>query len=302
MDDTHRLNLSAGLASVAVALFLVAIKLWALATTGALSVAASLTDSALDLVASSAGLIGILYAARPPDEDHSFGHSSVEDLVALGQALLVVASAAAIGWSGARPARRAAPLAAEEDGLAVMAVSVAVTLGAGALAGAGGAAHRLADRGRGPAALSLRPAAGARRDGGARRRPRFGVLWLDPVIALVACAVLVIGARRIGLAAWDALMDREADPELVAGSGASSRPTPAFAASTTCAPAPPAPASSSRSTSSSTATSRCAPPMPPPPRSATRCWRRCRTPTSSSTRTRSRPPAPVPAGPDRTGS
>ena len=65
------------------------IKVWALAATGALSVAASLADSALDLIASSAGLVGILYAAKPPDEDHSFGHSSAEDLVALGQALLV---------------------------------------------------------------------------------------------------------------------------------------------------------------------------------------------------------------------
>ena len=99
MDRTHRLNLSAGLASVGAALLLVALKLWALAATGALSVAASLADSALDLIASAAGLVGILYAAKPPDEDHSFGHSSVEDLVALGQALLVAVSAALIGWS-----------------------------------------------------------------------------------------------------------------------------------------------------------------------------------------------------------
>ena len=70
MDGTHRLNLSAGIASVAAALFLVAIKLWALAATGALSVGASLADSALDLLASAAGLLGILYAAKPPDADH----------------------------------------------------------------------------------------------------------------------------------------------------------------------------------------------------------------------------------------
>ena len=44
---------------------------------------------------------------------------------------------------------------------------------------------------------------------------RFGVHWLDPVVALAACAVLVLGARRIGSAAWDALMDRRADPELI---------------------------------------------------------------------------------------
>ncbi len=43
-SDT-RLNLSAGAASLAVAGLLVALKLWALGETGALSVAASLADS-----------------------------------------------------------------------------------------------------------------------------------------------------------------------------------------------------------------------------------------------------------------
>src|SRR5690606_18072490 len=97
-DKSFRLNLSAGLASVGTGLALVALKLWAVMQTGALSIAASLADSAFDLLASSAGLAGILYAARPPDEDHAFGHSSVEDLVALGQAVLVAVAAAAIGW------------------------------------------------------------------------------------------------------------------------------------------------------------------------------------------------------------
>jgi len=51
-DKDTSLNLSAGLASVAVALVLVGLKLWALAATGSLSVAAALADSALDLMLS----------------------------------------------------------------------------------------------------------------------------------------------------------------------------------------------------------------------------------------------------------
>ena len=50
---------------------LVALKLWALRETGALSVAASLADSALDLIASLGGLAAILYAAKPPDSNVS---------------------------------------------------------------------------------------------------------------------------------------------------------------------------------------------------------------------------------------
>jgi ferrous-iron efflux pump FieF len=45
---------------------------------------------------------------------------------------------------------------------------------------------------------------------------RFGIHWLDPVIAIAACAVLLAGVRRIGFDDWDALMDRRADPEQIA--------------------------------------------------------------------------------------
>lgn len=212
----HRLNVSAGMASVAVALFLVAIKLWAVAQTGALSIAASLTDSALDLFASSAGLMGILYAAKPADADHSFGHSSAEDLVALGQALLVAAAAALIGWNALRRFAEPQVLAAERTGLVVMGISMAVTLAlvlwqsrvasrTGSRIVAADRLHYLAD---------LLPAAGAML--ALVASVRLGIHWLDPVIALMTCAALAWGARRIGVSAWDSLMDRQADPALVA--------------------------------------------------------------------------------------
>jgi ferrous-iron efflux pump FieF len=59
----------------------------------------------------------------------------------------------------------------------------------------------------------LLPAVGAMAALAAARR---GVHWLDPVVALGACGVLVIGARRVGMRAWDSLMDRSADPALIA--------------------------------------------------------------------------------------
>ena len=74
---------SAAYASIATALFLVGLKLWALGATGALSVAASLADSAMDLMVSLGAMAAIFYAAKPADEDHAFGHSSAEDLAAL---------------------------------------------------------------------------------------------------------------------------------------------------------------------------------------------------------------------------
>ena len=219
LSGTTRLNLSAGLASVSVAAVLVLLKLWALGETGALSVAASLADSAMDLMVSLGAMAAILYAAKPADEDHAFGHSSVEDLSALAQAVFVLLSAAVIGWAAV--ARLLAPvpsvLRAEGAGMVAMAVSVALTLGLvlwqGRVARTTGnrvvAADRLHYLG------DLLPNLGALLS--LAVSARFGVSSVDSVVALGAAGMLAVGALRIGGGAWDALMDRRADPRIIAG-------------------------------------------------------------------------------------
>ena len=214
-----RLNLSAGAASVAVALLLVGLKLWALAATGALSIAASLADSALDLMMSLAAFAAILYAARPADEDHAFGHTSAEDLAALGQSLFILVSAGVIAVAAVRrlSADQPTPLAAEGTGIAVMAVSIAVTAAlvlwqrrvaarTGNRVVRADSLHYLGDLVPNLGAiLSLWVSA------------RWGLWQLDSAVALAAAAMLAIGALSIFRGAWDALMDRRADPAVVAG-------------------------------------------------------------------------------------
>ena len=125
-----RLNLSAGLASVTVALVLVLLKLWALAQTGALSIAATLVDSALDLLMSATGLAAIFYAAKPADEDHAFGHSSAEDIAALAQSVFILVSAGVIGVAALRRLLSGAPseIAAEGAGAVVLGLSILLTI------------------------------------------------------------------------------------------------------------------------------------------------------------------------------
>ncbi|MDZ7906580.1 MAG: cation transporter [Cypionkella sp.] len=123
------LNLSAGATSALVAFALVSLKLWGLGQTGALSVAASLADSAMDLMVSLGALAALIYAARPADDDHAFGHSSAEDLAALGQALFVLISAGVIATAAVLRLTypNPAPLQAQGAGLIVMLISVALT-------------------------------------------------------------------------------------------------------------------------------------------------------------------------------
>ncbi|MBT9244443.1 cation diffusion facilitator family transporter [Gemmobacter fulvus] len=219
LTDQTGLKLSAGLASVAVAGVLVALKLWALGQTQALSIAASLTDSAMDLMMSLGAMGALIYAAKPADEDHNFGHSSVEDLAALAQALVVGISGVVIGWAAVMRLLNPAPeaLADEASGIVVMVVSmvltVALVLWQGRVARRTGsrvvAADRLHYLG------DLVPAMGAIVSLWASSR--YGIGQIDSIVALAAAAMLGFGAIRIGKGAWDALMDRQADPEVIAG-------------------------------------------------------------------------------------
>ena len=212
------LNLSAGIASVTVALVLVLAKLWALRETGSLAVAAALADSALDLMMSLGGLAAIAYAAKPADADHAFGHTAVEDLAALAQSLIIIASAGVIG--GAAIMRLVAgnsPLPAQESkGIAVMILSILLT---GALVWwqrrvarrtgnkvvAADSLHYIGDLVPNLGALLALVASA-----------RFGLGHVDSIVALGAAAMLIVGAVRIGRGAWHALMDRQADADTIA--------------------------------------------------------------------------------------
>jgi ferrous-iron efflux pump FieF len=227
-DRSVGLNLSAGAASVTVALILVALKLWALGSTASLSVAASLADSALDLMMSLAGFMALIYAARPADEDHAFGHTSVEDLAALGQSVFILISGGVIGWAAVTRLLSDAPepLTNQTHGMIAMALAVPITLGlilwqrhvarvTGSRVVRADSLHYMSD---------LLPNLGA--IAALAMSAWFGMGQVDSVVALAAAAMLVIGSLRIGKGAWDALMDRRADPSVIAGIGDIARDYP----------------------------------------------------------------------------
>ncbi|MEN8894733.1 MAG: cation diffusion facilitator family transporter [Yoonia sp.] len=217
--NSHRLNLSAGLWSVTVAFVLVIAKLWALGQTGSLAIAATLADSAMDLMMSLGGLAAIAYAAKPADDDHNFGHTSAEDLAALGQSLFILISAGVIAVAAIlRLLSDDVTLPeSEASGMAVALFAIVVTLGlviwqrrvarlTGNKVVKADSLHYLSD---------LIPNVGAII--ALFASARFGLGYVDSVVALGAAAILAVGALRIGKTAWDALMDRQADPQMIAG-------------------------------------------------------------------------------------
>ncbi len=219
LKESIRLNISAGLVSVLVAIALVLMKLWALGQTGSLSVAASLADSALDLMISMGALAATIYAAKPADEDHAFGHTSVEDLASLAQSIFILISAGVIATSALRrlwvPDRLS--IGAEQEGMLVMAVSIGLT--AGLVLWQGYVARRTGSRVVAADRLhyigDMLPAFGAILSLWAAQR--FGLTSIDSVVALAAAAFMAVSALTIGKSAWDALMDRRADPSVIEG-------------------------------------------------------------------------------------
>ncbi|MFA8440396.1 cation diffusion facilitator family transporter [Yoonia sp.] len=225
LSQNTRLNLSAGLLSVAVALVLTLAKLWALAQTGSLAVAATLADSALDLMVSLAGLTAIAYAAKPADDDHNFGHTSAEDLAALGQSLFILVSAGVIAVAAVLRLLDDTVTMPEREGLgiAVLIFSIVVTFGlvvwqrhvvrsTGNKVVQADSLHYIGDLIPNVGAILALWASAA-----------LGIHQIDSVVALAAAAFLAFGAWRIGKAAWDALMDRQADPEMIEGIAAIAR-------------------------------------------------------------------------------
>ena len=219
MPDRERtkLSISAGVLSVTVALLLVGAKLWALAATNSLSIAATLADSALDLLMSLGGLAAIIYASKPADDDHAFGHTSAEDLAALAQSVFIMVSACAIAIAAylRLTSDAVSPVAREGAGMVVMVFSIVVTLilvawqryvskRTGNKVVEADSLHYVGD---------LIPNMGALI--ALWLNAQFGLGSVDSIVALLAALLMAVGAIRIGKQAFDALMDRAASNDFI---------------------------------------------------------------------------------------
>lgn len=119
----------AAMASIAVALVLIALKAWASAQTSSMAMLGSLADSSLDLVASVVVLLGVRVAAQPADLEHRFGHGKAEALAALVQVIIISISALFIGFKSVQRLIEGARTSDAELGIGVSLVAIALTIG-----------------------------------------------------------------------------------------------------------------------------------------------------------------------------
>lgn len=195
--------------SVATAAVLIVVKALAWWAGGSVAILASLSDSALDLVASLITFYAVRYAAEPPDAEHRFGHGKAEAFSSLLQGGLVFASGALIGREAVDALLHPRPVEHGAAGVAVMLVSIVLTLGlisaqsrvlkaSGSIAISGDRAHYAADLASNAVALV-----------GVGAAAWLGLSWVDAAAGLIVALWLIWGAVGVFREASNQLMDHE---------------------------------------------------------------------------------------------
>ncbi len=200
---------SAAAASVAVAVVLIGVKLFALIVTDSVALLSSLIDSSLDVAASLLNWWAVRQSLVPADSGHRFGHGKVEPLASMGQAAFIAGSAVLLIFQSIRHFLHPALVANAAAGMGAMAVSIALTLvlvsfqkyvvkKTKSVAISADYAHYAGD-----ALMNLSVILslflGA----------RFGLTYIDPLFALLIALYLIFSALRVVRASLGQLIDAE---------------------------------------------------------------------------------------------
>lgn len=195
--------------SVATAAILIVVKAIAWQASGSVAILASLSVSALDLVASLITVYAVRYAAEPPDAEHRFGHGKAEAFSSLMQGGLVFASGALVGREAINAWLHPQPVEHGLAGVAVMAISIVLTLAlitaqtrvvkaSGSIAISGDRAHYAADLASNAVALV-----------GVGAAAWLGLPRVDAAAGLIVALWLIWGAVGVFREASHQLMDHE---------------------------------------------------------------------------------------------
>lgn len=212
--DTHEKSLAA-LSSVGAAVFLTGLKIVVGLLSGSLGILAEAAHSGLDLAAAVVTLIAVRAASKPPDRGHAYGHGKVENLSAMIETLLLLATCT---WIIVKSIQRLLSGNVDVDAsiwtFAVMAVSIIVDYSRSRML------YRVAAKHRSQAleadalhfstdiwssAVVILGLAGVR---AAQAYPALGFLKeADAVAALVVAGIVVFVSAQLGMRTIQGLLD-----------------------------------------------------------------------------------------------
>ena len=200
--------------SILAAAFLILIKSGTGWLTGSIAVWASLLDSAMDIFASTINYFAVRAAARPPDDDHAYGHGKAESLAGLFQAAVITLSGLFLIREAIKRMFQPQPTQAESFGVATMLIAIIVSI---ALVARLRRVAKLTDS---PAlsADAVHFASDVWTNGGVLLALLLisltGWNMIDPLISIAISIYILASALSVGRESVDVLMDRRLPPDV----------------------------------------------------------------------------------------
>ncbi len=202
--------------SIAAALVTISMKTVAWRLTGSVGLLSDAIESLVNLLAAIVGLIMILWATHPADEEHAYGHEKAEYFAAGAEGMFILGAAISIIWVAVGRLLHPAALESVGLGLAVSIAASLVNLGVATVLIRSGRRHR-----------SITIEADGRHlmtDVITSVGVVIGVLavaisgWraLDPLIAIAVAINIVFTGVRLIRRSGAGLMDRSLPPEELA--------------------------------------------------------------------------------------
>jgi cation diffusion facilitator family transporter len=115
--------------TIAAAIFTMALKAAAYFVTGSVGLLSDALESVVNLIGGMMALAMLTVAARPPDEDHVYGHSKAEYFSAVVEGSLIIVAAGSIALAAANRLLHPRPLESVGIGLAISVAASLVNLG-----------------------------------------------------------------------------------------------------------------------------------------------------------------------------
>lgn len=197
--------------SVAVALATIALKTAAWWVSGSVGLLSDALESLVNLAGATFALAMVTVAARPPDEDHPYGHHKAEYFSSGFEGVLIVAAALAIIWAAVQRLLHPQPLEALGLGLALsVAASVLNGLLAWSMLKKAREVHSMALEGDARHLFTdVWTSAGV--VVGLLAVSATGWLWLDPLLAIAVAANILREGTKLVWRSASGLMDEALD-------------------------------------------------------------------------------------------
>lgn len=116
------------LISILAACFTLALKYLAYHVTGSVGLLSDAAESIINVLAAVTAYVSIIYAAKPVDVSHTYGHEKIEFFSSGLEGVLILVAAGAIAWYAVRRLFTPEPLEALDLGIALALVATLVNL------------------------------------------------------------------------------------------------------------------------------------------------------------------------------